>query len=167
MSANAAPLPNSPGPFPVEIPDAGSSSLWDRIATWASEHKGTVYTIAGVTLVVTAAGAIYYYSDSNKDASTPGATSTNKRKNKRDRKKAKERAEKEAASKDEVKAGTLQSIDVDDVAADLGTDLKAKVASVTTATEDDLPDVDENSVGSLSEEVSWMAACAQQDTDGV
>lgn len=41
-----------------------SSSVWDRISNWASEHKGAVYTIAGVTLVVTAAGAVYYFSDS-------------------------------------------------------------------------------------------------------
>jgi import receptor subunit TOM70 len=112
MSANAAPapLPNSPGPFPVEIPQvAQSSSLWDRITNWASENKGTVYAIAGVTLVVTAAGTIYYLnSDSNKDAPSPGATSTNKRKNKRDRKKAKERAEKEAA-KEETKPGRRSS----------------------------------------------------------
>lgn len=104
MSANAAPLPNSPGPFPVGVPAQQSSSLWDRITNWASENKGTVYAIAGVTLVVTAAGTIYYLSDSNKEAASPGATSTNKRKSKRDRKKAKERAEKEAA-KDDNKPG--------------------------------------------------------------
>jgi mitochondrial import receptor subunit TOM70 len=100
--ADAAPLPNSPGPFPVEIPQSGSSSLWDRISNWASEHKGTVYAIAGVTLVVTAGGIVYYL-NTDKDASAP-TTPTSKRKNKRDRKKAKERAEKEAV-KDEPKAG--------------------------------------------------------------
>jgi import receptor subunit TOM70 len=104
MSANAAPLPNSPGPFPVEIPQTGTSSLWDRISTWASEHKGVVYTVAGVTLVVTAAGTIYYLSDSNKDSAS--STPSSKRKTKRDRKKAKERAEKEAA-KEEPKTGRL------------------------------------------------------------
>jgi import receptor subunit TOM70 len=104
MSADAAPLPNSPGPFPVGVPAAQSSSVWDRITNWASEHKGTVYAIAGVTLVVTAAGTIYYLSDSNKEAASPGGTPTNKRKSKRDRKKAKERAEKEAI-KDESKPG--------------------------------------------------------------
>lgn len=100
MSANAAPLPNSPGPFPVEIPQAGTSSLWDRISNWASENKGAVYTIAGITLVVTAGGAIYYLTDSNKDASAP--TSSTKSKKKRDRKKAKDRAEKDAAAKEEA-----------------------------------------------------------------
>ena len=104
MSANAAPIPNSPGPFPVGVPAAQSSSVWDRVTNWASENKGTVYAIAGVTLVVTAAGTIYYLSDSNKDASSPGTPTSNKRKSKRDRKKAKERAEKEAA-KDDSKPG--------------------------------------------------------------
>ena len=43
--------------------EPSSSGVWDRISTWAAEHKGAVYTIAGVTLVVTAAGAVYYFSD--------------------------------------------------------------------------------------------------------
>ncbi|KAF2119400.1 mitochondrial precursor proteins import receptor [Lophiotrema nucula] len=131
MSANAAPLPNSPGPFPVEIPEPGTSSLWDRISTWASEHKGVVYTAAGLTLVVGAGGAIYYLTSSNNDASSP--TSTNKRKQKRDRKKAKERAEKEAAAKEEPKT-------------------EPKKASVTATSENELPEVDESTVAGLSEE---------------
>lgn len=111
MSTNtSAPIPHSPGPFPVSIPVNNvpeSSGLWDRITTWASEHKGTVYAIAGVTLVVTAAGTMYYLSsdNNNKDASAPGAPAANKRKTKRDRKKAKERAEKEASEKKEEPAG--------------------------------------------------------------
>jgi import receptor subunit TOM70 len=101
----------SPGPFPVEIPLSNvpeSSGLWERITTWASEHKGTVYAIAGVTLVVTAAGTMYYLnSDDTTGGSAPSNLSANKRKTKRDRKKAKERAEKEAAEKKvEEKAGT-------------------------------------------------------------
>lgn len=103
MSADAAPVPVSPGPFPVELPQTGSSSLWDRISTWASEHKGTVYAIAGLTVVVTAGGVIYYLSSDSNEASSPGTTPS-KRKTKRDRKKAKERAEKESA-KEENKAG--------------------------------------------------------------
>lgn len=37
-----------------------SSSLLDRISTWVSENKAVVYTIAGVAVVVTGAGAVYY-----------------------------------------------------------------------------------------------------------
>ena len=36
------------------------SSVWDRITNWASEHKALVYTIAGVAVVVTGAGIVYY-----------------------------------------------------------------------------------------------------------
>ena len=110
MAANStpnAPVPvlSAPGPFPVAIPEPGTSSLWDRLSNWASENKGVVYTIAGVTLVVGAGGAIYYLSsnDSTSDGSA-AASASNKRKKQRDRKRAKERAEKEA-TKEEPKAG--------------------------------------------------------------
>jgi import receptor subunit TOM70 len=146
MSADAAPIPNSPGPFPIEIPQTGSSSLWDRISTWASENKGTVYAIAGVTLVVGAGGAIYYLRDSNRDTGAPGAASS-KRKKARDRKKAKERAEREAA-KDEEKAGKPELMLRGPLP---NPDAEPKKASAVS--EDELPDVDENSVQSLSEEV--------------
>lgn len=50
------------------VPDfassAPSSSVWDRITTWASENKAVVYTIAGVAVVVTGAGVAYYLTDS-------------------------------------------------------------------------------------------------------
>jgi hypothetical protein len=52
------PLPSMPaGAIPV---DASSSSTWDRISSWVSEHKAVVYTIAGVAVVVTGAGVVYY-----------------------------------------------------------------------------------------------------------
>jgi import receptor subunit TOM70 len=134
---NQAPLlPNSPGPFPVEIPiEQGTSSLWDRLSNWASENKGVVYTIAGVTLVVGAGGAIYYFSsDSRQDGS---ATAGNKRKKQRDRKRAKERSDKPSASPEQASAPATE----------------AKKASVTETTEAELPEVDENSVAALSDEV--------------
>lgn len=40
------------------------SSLWDRISTWASDNKAVVYTIAGVAVVVTGAGVVYYVNSS-------------------------------------------------------------------------------------------------------
>ncbi|KAF2030212.1 mitochondrial precursor protein [Setomelanomma holmii] len=130
--ANQAPL--GPGPFPVQIPAQGTDSLWDRLSIWASENKGVVYTVAGVTLVVGAGGAIYYFSsDSRQDA---GTTAGNKRKKQRDRKRAKERAEKDTVAKEEAPAATSEP----------------EKASVAATTEDELPDVDENSVGALSDE---------------
>jgi import receptor subunit TOM70 len=50
-------------PIPLGQPRAAiqaDPSLWDRISTWVSENKAVVYTIVGVTVVVTTAGAVYY-----------------------------------------------------------------------------------------------------------
>lgn len=54
------PLPSVPPPRPTAIPVDAPSSTWDRITSWVSENKALVYTIAGVAVVVTGAGTIYY-----------------------------------------------------------------------------------------------------------
>ena len=62
MSGSPAPLiPPSKG---IPVPTA-DPSVWDRITTWASEHKAVVYTIAGVTVVVAGAGVFYYVNNSS------------------------------------------------------------------------------------------------------
>ncbi|KAF2007630.1 mitochondrial precursor proteins import receptor [Amniculicola lignicola CBS 123094] len=135
--ANAAPIPNSPGPFPVVVPAPASNSLWERVSGWASEHKGVVYTVAGLTLVVSAGGVIYYLNADSSDSA--GSAATKKRKTKRDRKKAKERADKDAAEK---KGGPV-----------LEEAAEPKKASVAAAAADDeLPEVDESTVGTLSDD---------------
>ncbi|KAK5150994.1 TOM (translocase of outer membrane) complex component [Oleoguttula sp. CCFEE 6159] len=111
---------------------AGSSSLWNRITTWASEHRAAVYTIAGVTLVVTAAGVVYYVSDSRKDATSD--TGSKKRKSKKDRLKAKKEAEKAEATPAETPAPEVKKV------------------QPTVEPEDELPEVTEATVGSLSEQ---------------
>ena len=65
MSNQPYPVPPSGG-IPVQFtsPASQSSSLWDRVTTWASENKAVVYTIAGVAIVVTGAGVAYYLTDS-------------------------------------------------------------------------------------------------------
>ena len=61
------------------------SSLWDRISIWASENKALVYSIAGVAVVITGAGAVYYLTDSRR-----GAVAEEKRRaSKKERRKAK------------------------------------------------------------------------------
>ena len=145
-----APVLSAPGPFPVGIPEAGTSSFWDRLSNWASENKGVVYTIAGVTLVVGAGGAIYYFnsSDSSADGSAPAG---NKRKKQRERRREKERAAKDTATKDEPTTAA-----------------EPKKATVASTSEDELPEVDESTVGALSEEVQdqvpyrhkWMLTSA-------
>jgi len=75
------------------IPSA-PPSFWDRASRWASDNKAAVYTIAGVTVVVSA-GAIYYYSSQPSPSSGPTAERKQARK---DKKKAKKEAEKSERS---------------------------------------------------------------------
>ncbi|KAF1936866.1 mitochondrial precursor protein [Clathrospora elynae] len=134
MVPTNAPVPQGPGPFPVQIPidSQGTNSLWDRLSDWASENKGVVYTIAGITLVVGAGGAVYYFSSDSRGDNADSAA--NKRKRQRERKRAKDRSVKEGAP--ETQAETAEP----------------KKASVAETAEDQLPDVDESSVGALSAE---------------
>jgi mitochondrial import receptor subunit TOM70 len=74
---------------------AASSSLWDRVTTWASENKAVVYTIAGTAVVITGAGAVYYFSDSRRNKTTP---STEKKKSKKERRNEKKKAEEQSKS---------------------------------------------------------------------
>lgn len=98
--------PNIPLPVGAERATASlepSSSLWDRITGWCSENKAAVYTIAGITVVVTAAGAVYYFSDSTPRPSDPAS---DKKKAKKDKRKAKKEAEKSGAATPEKKSET-------------------------------------------------------------
>jgi mitochondrial import receptor subunit TOM70 len=74
---------------------ASTSSVWDRITTWASEHKAVVYTIAGTAVVITGAGVVYYFSDSRRDKPT---LSTEKKKSKKERRNEKKKAEEQSKS---------------------------------------------------------------------
>ena len=103
MSAQPGAAPRFPG---VKLDSASTStpasspSLWDRVSTWASENKAFVYTIAGVAVVVTGAGVVYYMTDSKKTQEA-----TERRVSKKERRKAKkerEAAEKEGVSKSQT-----------------------------------------------------------------
>lgn len=56
----SSPLPSMPAGSPLAIPIDAPSSTWDRISSWASENKAIVYTIAGVAVIFTGAGVVYY-----------------------------------------------------------------------------------------------------------
>jgi import receptor subunit TOM70 len=111
-SSDSAPILPPSRPIPIDVSslpaDAASSSLWDRISSWASENKALVYTIAGVTLVVTAAGVVYYTTSSDVKAS--GAESSSgagkAKANKKAKRKAKKEAEEKAKVEEEEKAKT-------------------------------------------------------------
>lgn len=68
---------------------SASSSVWDRLSTWATENKALVYTIAGVAVVVTGAGVVYYVADSRKNTQAGAAAEEKKRASKKERRKAK------------------------------------------------------------------------------
>ncbi|KAH6652971.1 hypothetical protein BKA67DRAFT_519687 [Truncatella angustata] len=124
--ASAAPAPFPPGPPRVTVPV--ESSTWDRITNWATENKALVYTIAGVTLVATGAGVVYYLnSDSNTAKPTQPKIS---KKEKRKRKEAERQAEAEKAAEPKEE--------------------KPKAATVETA--DEVPEITEELVATLTDE---------------
>lgn len=98
--SSSSPLP-TPGQNVVldtsKLPAQSSQSVWDRISNWVSENKAVVYTIAGVAVVVTGAGVVYYLSDSKKAGGAPGPSTPKKSKNQR--RKEKKKAEEEKKSK--------------------------------------------------------------------
>jgi mitochondrial import receptor subunit TOM70 len=98
---------------PVFSNSTSSDSLWDRISNWASENKAVVYTIAGVTLVITGAG-VYYYLSSEKSQKPSQSPSTKKKsKNRKKAKKDDEVASKtDASSKVEPQAASVTSGDL-------------------------------------------------------
>lgn len=114
------------------LSNSSSSSLWDRVSNWASDNKAAVYTIAGVTVVVSA-GAIYYFN--SQPAQSDEATAERK-KARKDKKKAKKEAEKSEKAPAEKKAE----------------EGKATPPAATVEAEEELPEITESSVATLSEQ---------------
>ena len=104
MSGQSLPIPPARSPVldtsSISSPSS-SSSFWDRVLTWANENKAVVYTIAGVAVVVTGAGVVYYLTDSRKDSKTEAADEKRKA-SKKERRKAKK--EKEQTDTEKVTA---------------------------------------------------------------
>src|ERR1700753_4024610 len=136
MSApQAGPVPPRPLHFNTAAlsNSTTSDSIWDRISSWAAENKAVVYTIAGVTLVVTGAGG-YYYLSADKSEKPSAATATGKKKGKKGRKGKKDD---ESASK-----------------ADTASKAPSLAASVTSGDVPvDLDELTEETIASLSEQV--------------
>lgn len=126
------PLPSVPpmATRPVAVP-VESSSVWDRISTWASENKTVVYTIAGVAVVFTGAGVFYYLnSDSKPKDNSPKLSKKERRK----RKEAERKAEAEKTTSTE----TVEE--------------KAPAQPVTVESADELPEITEASVATFTGE---------------
>ena len=58
--APTIPPPSVPIPVATPVTVPADSSIWDRVSNWVSENKAVVYTIAGVSVVITTAGVVYY-----------------------------------------------------------------------------------------------------------
>ncbi|GAP91203.1 putative mitochondrial outer membrane 72k protein [Rosellinia necatrix] len=123
-SAAPPPVPNLAKPIAIPV----ESSVWDRFTNWASENKALVYTIAGVAVVVTGAGVVYYL---NGDAASSGPTQP--KLSKKERRKKKE-IERQAEANQKSAPAPEQP----------------KPAAVKSA--DELPDIDETTVAALTAE---------------
>lgn len=100
---SAKPIPISPRNNALDASSLSSQSsslpLWDRLSKWASENKAIVYTIAGVAVVVTGAGVIYYRSGSQ-TSDSESISEEKKRISKKERRKAKKEKEKDQTQPD-------------------------------------------------------------------
>ena len=141
--------------LPSQSPPA---SFWDRLSTWASENKALVYTITGVAIVVTGAGVAYYLTDSRRASATSAADGKRKT-SKKERRKAKKEKEKEEPEKDTTareqptESGMAIQTAAEDTANRMGSEAKEKQPTVESEPLEALPQVDESTVGSLSEQV--------------
>jgi len=109
-STGASAAPVAPPANSISVPVEGS--VWDRITEWATENKTIVYTIAGVTVVVSGAGLVYYL---KKDSSSPPSEPKLSKKERRKRKDAERSGEtdKSAPTSPEKKApaASVESVD--------------------------------------------------------
>ena len=99
MSSKPVPFPSAPNTaLDTSSLSSQSSSLplWDRLSTWASENKAVVYTIAGVAVVISGAGVVYYLSDSRKKPIDSAVEQEKKASKKAKRKAKKNKGESEA-----------------------------------------------------------------------
>lgn len=148
MSAEPVPTPSTVNSNfgTSSFSSSGSSSrpLWDKLSTWAAEHKAVVYTIAGVAVVATGAGAIYYFSDSGRPLQDLEGQEK-KRLSKKERRKAKQEKGKEQPPTDAAAPQTSKD-----------NSRTAKVESDDGL--DGIPEINESSVETLLSEVSYVRA---------
>ena len=84
---------------------SSSSSLWDRVSTWASDNKVAAYTIAGTVVIITTAGVVYFLSDSKRARASAPSEKKKSKKERRLEKKAKEEQPKAGISLKGEEAG--------------------------------------------------------------
>ena len=140
MSAEPVPLPLTPNTnFGSSYTSSDSSSLplWDKVTTWVAQNKPVVYTIAGVTVVVSLGGVAYYLSGSRR---SDIVAQDKKRLSKKERRKAKQ--EKERGT-DQASGRSAPEV----------SQPTARAATVESDPLDGIPQIDESNIESLSDEV--------------
>ncbi|KAJ8114805.1 hypothetical protein ONZ43_g4818 [Nemania bipapillata] len=112
-SAAPPPVPNLAKPIVVPV----ESSVWDRFTNWASENKALVYTIAGVAVVVTGAGVVYYLNGdvNSKGPSAPKLSKRERRKRKEAERQAEAGEKATAPAPEQPKAATVESDELPDI----------------------------------------------------
>ncbi|KAH9906620.1 import receptor [Xylariomycetidae sp. FL2044] len=108
--ASAAPPPLPPLARHVAVP-VESSSVWDRVTNWASENKAIVYTIAGVAVVVTGAGVVYYLNGDSQPKAPAEPKLSKKERRKRKEAEREAAAEKTATPAEKPKPAAVESTD--------------------------------------------------------
>lgn len=106
--APVAPATTTTTTAAVRVPD--DSSFWDRLTKWASDNKTVVYTVAGVAVVVTGAGVVYYLNSRPSQDRPPKLTKKEKRKLRDAERKAAARAEKAAGSGSEASSKNAAAV---------------------------------------------------------
>ena len=158
MSAQRSAMPAQPQVvLDVPVPPA-SSSVWDRITSWASDNKAVVYTAGAIVLVVTGAGVAYYVAQPQQptaDVERAPVAGGEKKKSKKERRKAKKHAE--DAKKGEMASADGKLISVPELGVSRLAD-SAVVGSTdpkapSVQAEDELPEVSETIVAQLSDQV--------------
>ena len=139
---------------PVRIPtpnDPSSLPVWDRLTAWASKNKAVVYTVAGVAVVVSGAGVAYYLSGPRSDSA---AAAEKKRLSKKERRKAKQDKEKEKGETvpDQPQDCTYmqRNLPVRETEVLLA---QSRAPTVKADPLEGIPQIDESTVETLSEEV--------------
>ncbi|KAI1000326.1 Mitochondrial import receptor subunit [Podosphaera aphanis] len=114
---------------PVLTSSTSSSVTWNRISIWASENKAVVCTIAGVAVVVTGAGIAYYLTDSTPSKSDQPSQ---KKSSKKERRRKKDDGKRNASPEKPTP--------------------EPKSKSPLTQPTSELPDINEENVGTYTEQ---------------
>ncbi len=129
--------------------DASSSSFLDRVSNWVSENKAVAYTIAGTVVIFSSAGVIYYLSEAQK-SKVPPSPRKSKKERRKEKKEAEEAQKKAGITLKDEEAGML-------VPSRDSQCTNTRIAPVSRTpkveSEDELPQIDETTVDSFSQEV--------------